>query len=130
MKKIFRISSFIICIMLITAMAFCMVSCSEKPAEQGEKTFTFVVEELNGNKQTFTVTSEKKTVGEALFDEKLIEGEEGPYGLYVKKAAGISADYEKDGTYLAFYIDGEYAVTGVDKTDIEDGREYKFKVEK
>ncbi|MBQ3123292.1 MAG: DUF4430 domain-containing protein, partial [Firmicutes bacterium] len=95
-----------------------------------EKSFTFVVTDADGNETTFNITSDKQYVGEALFDEGLIEGEEGPYGLYVKYVNGMYADYEETGTYWAFYIDGEYAVSGVDQTDIEDGREYSFKVEK
>ena len=60
----------------------------------------------------------------------LIAGEEGAYGLYVKTVNGITADYDKDQTYWAFYIDGEYAVSGVDTTDIVESSVYTLKVEK
>ena len=49
--------------------------------------------------------------------------------LYVKVVNGITADYEVDQTYWAFYINGEMAMTGVDATDVEDGVVYSFKVE-
>lgn len=96
----------------------------------GETTFDFEVVDGNGNVTKFKVATDKKTVGEALVDAKLIEGEEGAYGLYVKKVNGIEADYDKDQTYWAFYINGEMAMTGVDMTDIESGKVYSFKVEK
>ncbi len=96
----------------------------------GETTFDFEVVDGNGNVTKFKVATDKKTVGEALVDAKLIEGEEGTYGLYVKKVNGIEADYDKDQTYWAFYINGEMAMTGVDMTDIESGKVYSFKVEK
>jgi hypothetical protein len=32
-----------------------------------------------------------------------VEGEESDYGLYVKTVNGITADYETDGAYWAFY---------------------------
>ena len=35
-----------------------------------------------------------------------------------------------DQTYWAFYVDGEYAMSGVDTTIIEEGKAYAFKVEK
>ena len=70
------------------------------------------------------------TVGDALLDLGLIEGDEGDFGLYVKKVCGIEAVYEKDKTYWAFYVNGEYAMSGVDTTDVEAGAEYAFKVEK
>ena len=49
---------------------------------------------------------------------------------YVKTVNGITADYDTDGTYWAFYVNGEYAMTGVDSTPVEDGAVYTFKVEK
>ena len=67
---------------------------------------------------------------EALLAEGLIEGENGAYGLYVKKVNGIVADYDIDKTYWAFYINGEYAMSGVDTTEIVEGATYSFKVEK
>ena len=51
------------------------------------------------------------------------------YGLYVKEVNGITADYDVDGTYWAFYINDEYASTGVDSTNITEGDNYSFKVE-
>ena len=49
---------------------------------------------------------------------------------YVKKVNGITADYDADQTYWAFYVNGEYATAGVDSTTIEEGATYSFKVEK
>ena len=46
------------------------------------------------------------------------------------KVNGIVADFDVDKTYWAFYVDGEYATSGVDTTEIETGKEYSFKVEK
>ena len=56
-------------------------------------------------------------------------GDDSEYGLYVKTVNGITADYDKDGVYWAFYIDGEYAAAGVDATAIEEGSSYSFKIE-
>jgi len=77
-----------------------------------------------------TVHTDEKTVGDALTSLGILEGEEGPYGLYIKSVNGIAADYDKDGVYWAFYVGEEYASTGVDMTDIEDGASYALKVEK
>ena len=59
-----------------------------------------------------------------------IAGDETEYGLYVKEVNGFVADYDTDGTYWAFYIDGEYAMTGVDQTEITEGSTYTLQVEK
>ena len=97
---------------------------------EGKKAFDFSVVDKDGNETKFVIHTDKSTVGEALLDLGLIEGEAGAYGLYVKKVNGILADYDVDQTYWAFYIDGEYAMSGVDTTTIEDGMTYAFKVEK
>ena len=117
---------------LIAVMALTVVSCGKTDitSDGSEKTFTFQVIALDGETSTFTITTERALVGEALFDEGLIEGEEGAYGLYVKRVNGILADYDVDGTYWAFYINGAYGMTGVDTTPVEDGAIYAFKVEK
>ena len=47
-----------------------------------------------------------------------------------KTVNGMTADYDKDGVYWAFYIAGEYAMTGVDATNITDGAQYAFRMEK
>lgn len=47
-----------------------------------------------------------------------------------KTVNGMTADYDKDGVYWAFYIDGKYAMTGVDATNITDGAQYAFRMEK
>lgn len=96
---------------------------------EGEIQFTFVVVDADGNETAFDVHTNKETVGEALLELGLIAGDESEYGLYVKSVNGITADYDTDGTYWAFYIDDEYASTGVDTTDITPGSTYAFKVE-
>ena len=92
---------------------------------------TVVVEVKAPDKQvTFTVKTDKATVGEALLEQGLIEGEQGQYGLYVKKVNGITADYDVDQSYWAFYVNGEYAMSGVDSTEITEGAIYQLEYTK
>ena len=97
----------------------------DKEFGKGSKTLVFEVE-AEGEKVTFTIKTDKKTVGEALLEHDLISGEEGPFGLYVKKVNGMTADYDVNQTYWAFYVDGEYAMTGVELTEINEESVYKF----
>ena len=131
----------VLCVVLIVAMALSMTACTNNngsdDANAGQqqeqtvtKSFAFEVVDKDGNTETFNITTDKETVGAALMEEGLIVGEEGPYGLYVTEVNGIVADYNVDQTYWAFYVDGEYASTGVDSTDVVDGAAYSFKVEK
>ena len=142
-----KVLSVIVCIVLIAAVALFTIGCSnnkgtpthelpkdeeisEKVLGEGKTQFDFIVTDAEGNSTKFVIKTDKKTVGEALLEVKLIDGEEGMYGLYVKKVNGIVADYDKDKTYWAFFVDGEYAMDGVDKTKIEPNRVYSFKIEK
>ena len=90
---------------------------------EGEKSFTLTVK-AGEQSINLTVNTNKSTVGDALTELGLLEGEDGQYGLFVKKVNGILADYDVDQTYWALYINGEYAMTGVDSTDIVNGTTY------
>lgn len=97
---------------------------------EGNTVFPFTVVDGDGNETQFEIHTDKETVGEALEELNLIAGDESEYGLYVKTVNGITADYDADGVYWAFYVNGEYASAGVDSTRIAEGESYSFKVEK
>lgn len=140
MKKITVI--FFLAIMLLTA-----VSCQKTVDTQqdkilyestgssaieigiGDKYFDFSVTDTEGTVYNFHVHTNKSTVGEALEKLGLIEGTEGQFGLYVNKVNGIYAEYEVTGTYWAFYVNGEYASTGIDMTEIVNGNSYAMIIE-
>lgn len=96
---------------------------------QGEVNFVFKVVNIDASEKTFTVLTDKTTVGAALLDSGLISGDSGPYGLYVKTVNGVTLDYDKDGKYWAFYINDELSPKGVDMTEIKNGEVYTFKAE-
>lgn len=142
MKKtqLSKLLSISFCIVLIAAMAL-LAGCNDNtttsdPVSSGvtqtvkETKFTFIVVDADEKETSFEISTNKSTVGEALLDKGIIAGEQGDYGLYVKTVNGITLDYEKDGKYWAFYVDGEYGTTGVDATEIVAGATYSFKAEK
>ena len=135
-----KISSQILLLALCLSCIFAFVSCSKTQPEglrenalynedttlgEGAKTVT-VEFEMQEKTITFSLKTDKSTVGEALLDCGLIEGEEGAYGLYIKKVNGVTADYDVDQSYWAFYENGEYAMAGVDMTEIDESVTYKL----
>lgn len=96
---------------------------------EGNISFAFTVVDLEGNTTAFEIHTDKDTVGSALLELGLIDGDDSEYGLFVKTVNNITVDYDKDGKYWAFYVDGEYATSGVDTTPITDGASYSFKAE-
>lgn len=140
MTQFKKLLSSAFCIVLIAAMALCMAGCNDNttndPVSSGvtessktQTKFTFVVVDVEGKETSFEISTDKTIVGEALLDEGLIAGDEGAYGLYVKTVNGITLDYDTDGKYWAFYVDGAYASSGVDTTEIVAGATYSFKAE-
>jgi hypothetical protein len=145
MKKLL---SLVLAFVLTAALA--LTGCSGKPAEttapteapesagssaftilgEGEKSFELIIVDKEGKEHLYLIHTDEEMVGFALIEHKLIEGEQGDYGLYVKKVNGITADYNVDQTYWAFYIGSDYGMTGVDMTNIEAGATYAFKVSK
>lgn len=139
-----KLLSILLCIALIAAMVLCTAGCGSKDAPEttvsagaagatsvgeGQTAFRFTVVDADGKETAFDVHTDETTVGAALLALGLIDGDDSEYGLYVKTVNGLTVDYDKDGKYWAFYVDGEYAATGVDSTDITAGSTYAFKVE-
>ncbi len=140
-----RVLSVVVLLVLVAALALGMTACtndtvgetsSNSSAQsqpqrvgQGATEFAFSVTDKEGITTEFIVCTDKTVVGAALLEAGLIEGEDSAYGLFVKKVNGIVADYDIDKTYWAFYIDGEYASSGVDSTEIVTTSKYSFKVE-
>lgn len=149
MKKVVSVLSAAV---LLLSCLLCLSGCGENPSQQdyenpaqaedvdlglwndatyiqdtelGEGKTTLTVQVKADERQiTFTIHTDKTTVGEAMLEHSLLEGEDSEYGLYVKKVNGILADYDVDQHYWAFYIGEEYALTGVDSTNIEEGVTY------
>lgn len=151
MKKtqIRNLLSFVLCIVLVAAIALMTSGCNDDKTPHGDSStdvytqtendaiklgkgsnkFDFMVVDQNGKETAFEISTDKTIVGDALLDVKLIAGENSAYGLYVKTVNDITLDYDTDGKYWAFYINGEYGMTGVDTTEIVAGDIYCFKAE-
>lgn len=132
MKSIKRILSLILVLALTAAAVLSLTSCGEKDKDDNgddsntTKTITVTVIDDKGEKTDFKIVTTSETLRGALEQEKLIEGDESEYGLYVKVVNGLRADYDKDGAYWSFSRNGELLMTGVDSTKIADGEKYEI----
>lgn len=130
-----RVLAMLLALMLIAALVSCnkdekgvwenAIYTEDQIFGDGAKT---VVVEVKAQEKTvtFTIKTDKDTVGAALLEHGLIAGDEGPYGMYVKVVNGMSADYDVDQRYWAFYTNGEISMTGVDVTAITEGATYQM----
>ena len=91
---------------------------------KGAKTVTVKVV-ADGQELTFTLHTDKENLEDALVEHNLIDGDEGQFGLYIKKVNGIVADYDTDKTYWAITKNGE-DTSGAKATLIADGDQYEL----
>jgi predicted small secreted protein len=134
--KLIKIFAFAMMLIMAFALASCNTVSKEglweeatyrKDEEFGDGQKTVKVEVCAGDESiTFTVHTDEEFLGDALLQHGLIEGEDGPYGLYVKRVNGVLADYDIDGYYWSLSVNGEYAMAGVDTTPVEAGAVYCF----
>ncbi len=138
MKNLAKISASLI---LTVALVFCLVACGNNATNtdlwanatytkdttfgSGATTLKMVVK-VNDNSVTFTVNTDKDTVGAALSEHNLVEATDGMY----TKVNGITADYNVDQSYWAFYVNDAYATEGIDTTKIEKDTTYKLEYTK
>ena len=92
---------------------------------EGAKTVKVTVK-AGDHSVVFTVKTDKDNLGDALLEHKLVEGEDGAYGLYIKKVNGILADYDVDQTYWSFQIDGVAQMNGVSDAKIQGGESFEL----
>ncbi|MBQ4551163.1 MAG: DUF4430 domain-containing protein, partial [Oscillospiraceae bacterium] len=128
---------------VLTAAA-ALTGCSTTPAEttappaetqpvtevgEGAANFELTIVDKDGVTHLYRVHTNVGMMGEALTEVDLIDGEQGPYGMYIKSVLGQVLDYETDGMYWSFYVNGEYAQTGVDQIPVEHDGKYMLKAE-
>jgi len=116
----------IIAMVLLVAVLAGVYFATRPQATEGQKTFTLVITHKDGSTKEQTFTTDASHLGPFLEEKKLIKGEEGPYGIFIKEVEGEKAVYEEDNAYWAFYVGDAYASLGIDKTPIEDGKTYKL----
>jgi len=96
-----------------------------KEVGEGAAQFTFRVAG-ESEKAQYTVHTDAETVGEALLNVELVAGTVSMGSLMVTTVCGTALDYNEDGAYWAFYVNGEYAQTGVSETKIAPDTIYEF----
>ena len=96
---------------------------------EGSVTFTFTAVLPGDETHTYTIHTDAETVGAALLELELIDGDNGEWGLYVKTVCGVTLDYETDGMWWGLYENGEMAAVGVDSLAVNEGSVVEFRAE-
>lgn len=116
----------VVAIVAVIAIMAAIYLVTRPEAQIGQKTFTVTVVHADSTEKQFSYNTDAEYLGGYLMEEGLVEGYEGPYGLYMEKVDGEAAIYEENGAYWSLEINGEYATQGIDLTPIEDGAVYRL----
>ena len=97
----------------------------KEDTEIGEGAHSVLVEvKIEDRSVTLTVKSDKDNLADMLTENKLVEGDTGEYGLYIKKVNGVTADYDTDGAYWGLNKDGKPTPVGASDITVTDGEHY------
>ena len=123
-KKILIIAAVVL---LLIAGALLLIEGSKKPVPiEGSKTLTVTVIQEGVEDKVFTIHTDAEFLRGALEQEKLVEGSESQYGLYVTTVDGVAVDESLRQWWCLNDGEGNMLDTGVDSTPIADGDAFQF----
>ena len=149
-NNLLRLFSLVAVLAMVAVMCFSLVSCGKNETKDPQNSGTEDVLDTNnaetpdnsedekisiqvtvvhgdGTSKVFDVeTVEGATLRSALDSVDLVQGDEGPFGLYVKTVDGERADYDRDGAYWSFEQNGAVMMEGIDSVKVGDGDKFEI----
>lgn len=121
------VAAVILLIAAAAAAAVIYVKFSPK-AQDGAKTVTIEVTDDKEETVSYTVHTDAEFLRQAMEEAEGLsfDGTESEYGLMVETVNAVTADYNENGTYWAFYVNGEYCSYGIDSQPVADGETYQI----
>ena len=123
-KLLVALIAFVAVIALVVGIWFATrpAAPAEEPAGDTLK-FTVIVVHADGEEKTFNYETEGGNLGPVLVEKGLLGAADG--GLYTT-VDGVTADWNVDQSWWAFYIGEEMAAYGMDDAVIHDGDVFKL----
>ena len=115
--------------LVFLAMLMILISCTNKITES---TINIVIKDYEKNEiYNEEIETEKTKLIDVLKDIDIeLKYEDGQYGAYITSIKGLEQKEDEKGMYYwSYYVDDEYATTGVSACNIEDGKKYTFNYE-
>lgn len=107
---------------MVVIFAGIYVLFGKKPVE-GSKSITIQVVDDKQEKITYELNTDAEYFRQAMEQTEglTFSGTESEYGMMVDTVNGIKADYNENGAYWGFYVNGEYCNYGIDTQPVLDG---------
>ena len=124
-KSGIAVGIFVVAVILVAVAVIFFFS--SKGAE-GKKDISIEVVNSSEQSTVYDVSTEAEFLRGAMDEADGLEysGEEGDYGLMVQTVNGELADYDTNGAYWSFYVNGEYCNYGIDSQPVNDGDKFQI----
>jgi len=121
----------VVLVAFVAAFVGIYAAFAPKPVE-GAKAIVVEVVDAQGQVVTYNHRTDQEYLVDVFeeIEDLTVEGEQGPYGLYIQKVNGLQAIYEVDQAYWSLYVDHEYGQNGADTQVVIDGTTYTLAYEK
>ncbi len=98
---------------------------------EGAKSITIEVIDNNQEMTSYKVQTDSLYLRQVMEETEglTFTGTEGDYGIMIESVNGVTADFNKDGAYWSFYVNGGYCTYGIDTQPVEDGDVFQIKYE-
>lgn len=110
---------------VVAALMLGLWQFTRPQAQAGDKTVVVEVIHGNGSSKEFTCHTDAEYLGQLLLAEKLAEGEDGAYGLFITIVDGETAQ-DSLRQWWCVTKGGERVDTGADTTPIADGDRFEL----
>ena len=124
MKIAIALGALVVLVAVFTGLYFAFAP----KASKGAKEIAIEVVDDKQNSKSYTVNTDAEYLRQAMEETKglTFSGTESEYGLMVTTVNGVTADYNTDKAYWAFYVNGEYCSCGIDSQPVENGQKYRI----
>lgn len=123
MKENRKVLVAVVALVAVAALLLGIWYVSRPQVQEGSKTLVVEIVHADGSAKEFTCHTDEEYLGPVLVAEGLIEGEEGPYGLYITVVDGETAEGNQ---WWCVTRDGQMVETGVDATPVADGDHFEL----
>ena len=118
-----------ILILLVVVVGLLFAYNAFKPvASKGAKKVIIAVVDNNKQETDYTIHTDAETLKQVMdeVDGLTYSGDDSDYGLMISTVNGITADFNADGAYWAFYVNNEYCNYGIEEQPVNDKDEFKI----
>ena len=112
-------------LVLVVAALFGVYQLNKGKTTAGDKSITVTVVHRDGSSKEFNYQTNREFLGEVLKDEKLVEGEDGQFGMFITTVDEETAE-EAEQEWWCLTKGGEQVNTSADQAPIADGDVYEL----